>query len=77
MPKLTLGKVSPECRERLISHYGPEISGWLDTVPARLDQAAELWKLTLGEYHDVGHASVIATADALDGRPLLLKAWAD
>lgn len=77
MPKRTLGEVSPECRERLTTHYGPQVSGWLDTVPALLEQVAELWKLELGEYHDVGHASVIATASSLDGRPLLLKAWAD
>ncbi|MYR55981.1 phosphotransferase [Streptomyces sp. SID625] len=77
MVKRTLGEVSPECRQRLITHYGAEVSGWLDTVPALLDQAAERWKLTLGGYHDAGHASVISTAATLDGRPLLLKAWAD
>lgn len=77
MVKRTLGEVSPECRRRLITHYGTEVSGWLDAVPALLDQAAERWKLTLGGYHDAGHASVIATAGTLDGRPLLLKAWAD
>ncbi|MFF4086356.1 aminoglycoside phosphotransferase family protein [Streptomyces nigra] len=77
MVKRTLGEVSPNCRRRLITHYGTQVSGWLDTVPALLDQAAERWKLTLGGYHDAGHASVIATADTLDGRPLLLKAWAD
>lgn len=66
-----------ECRERLITHYGTEVSGWLDTVPALLDQAAERWKLALGAYHNTGHASVIATAGTLDRRPLLLKAWAD
>ncbi|MDQ0750189.1 streptomycin 6-kinase [Streptomyces africanus] len=77
MVKRTLGEVSRECRQRLITHYGTEVSGWLDAVPALLDQAAERWKLTLGGYHDAGHASVIATAATLDGRPLLLKAWAD
>jgi streptomycin 6-kinase len=77
MSKRTLGEVSTECRERLITHYGPEISGWLDTVPDLLDQAAGRWKLRLGAYHDAGHASVVATASTLDGRPLLLKAWAD
>ncbi|MFD8303224.1 aminoglycoside phosphotransferase family protein [Streptomyces sp. NPDC059690] len=77
MSKRTLGEVSTKCRERLITHYGPEISGWLDTVPDLLDEAAERWKLSLGAYHDAGHASVVATAGTLDGRPLLLKAWAD
>lgn len=77
MVQRTLGEVSTECRERLITHYGREISGWLDMVPALLDQAADRWKLTLGAYHDAGHASVVATAGTLDGRPLLLKVWAD
>ncbi|MGA5879508.1 phosphotransferase [Streptomyces cellulosae] len=77
MMKRTLGVVSQECRVRLIAHYGSEAVGWLDAVPALLDQVAERWKLTLGAYHDAGHASVIATADTLDGRPLLLKAWVD
>lgn len=77
MVKRTLGEVSPECRRRLSTHYGSEAAGWLDAVPTLLDQAAERWKLTLGAYHDAGHASVIATADTVDGRPLLLKVWAD
>jgi streptomycin 6-kinase len=77
MAKRTLGAVSPECRRRLVTHYGTEVTGWLDTVPVLLAQAAERWKLTLGGYHDAGHASVIATAGSADGRPLLLKAWAD
>ncbi|WP_257586035.1 aminoglycoside phosphotransferase family protein [Streptomyces sp. NEAU-sy36] len=42
-----------------------------------MERAAERWKLTLGAYHDAGHASVVVRAGALDGRPLLLKAWAD
>ncbi|WP_380791255.1 aminoglycoside phosphotransferase family protein [Streptomyces albidoflavus] len=77
MKKRTLGEVSPECRRRLITHYGPEVTGWLDAVPTLLEEAAERWKLTLGAYHDAGHASVVVTAGTLDGRPLLLKAWAD
>lgn len=77
MVKRMLGEVSPECCRRLIAHYGTEVSGWLDTVPTLLEQAAERWKLTLSGYHDAGHASVIATAVSHEGRPLLLKAWAD
>ncbi|MFH0243145.1 phosphotransferase [Streptomyces sp. HK10] len=77
MVERTLGEVSPECRRRLIIHYGAKASEWLDAVPALLDQAAERWKLALGAYHDAGHASVIAMADTPGGRPLLLKAWAD
>lgn len=77
MKKRTLGGVSSECRHRLVTHYGRDISGWLDGVPGRMDAAAERWKLTLGAYHDSGHASVVVTAEDLDGRPLILKAWAD
>ncbi|MGA5193388.1 aminoglycoside phosphotransferase family protein [Streptomyces exfoliatus] len=77
MEKRTLGEVSEECRRRLVTHYGPGVSGWLDAVPTLMERAAERWKLTLGAYHDAGHASVVVTAGTFDGRPLLLKAWAD
>jgi streptomycin 6-kinase len=73
----TLGEVPAGCRQRLLAHYGPEAQAWLEAAPALLEQAAECWQLSLGDYHDAGHASVIATATALDGRPLLLKAWTD
>ncbi|OII62550.1 hypothetical protein BJP40_27365 [Streptomyces sp. CC53] len=77
MEKRTLGEVSEECQRRLVTHYGPGVSGWLDAVPTLMERAAERWKLTLGAYHDAGHASVVVTAGTFDGRPLLLKAWAD
>ena len=73
----TLGGVPEGCRQRLTAHYGPKIHEWLDAVPGMLSQVAERWNLTLEGYHDAGHASVIATAIDLHGRPLLLKAWAD
>lgn len=73
----TLGEVPQGCQQRLIAHYGPKALEWLDSIPDVLGQLAERWKLSLGGYHDAGHASVIATATALDGRPLLLKAWTD
>ncbi|WP_327162252.1 phosphotransferase [Streptomyces zaomyceticus] len=77
MEERTLGEVSEECRRRLVTHYGPGVSGWLDAVPTLMERAAERWKLMLGAYHDAGHASVVVTAGTFDGRPLLLKAWAD
>ncbi|MER5849327.1 phosphotransferase [Streptomyces sp. NPDC002012] len=73
----TLGEVPAGCQQRLFAHYGPEVQAWLGAAPDLLEQAAERWQLSLGDYHDAGHASVIATATALGGRPLLLKAWAD
>lgn len=73
----TLGEVPEGCRKRLISHYGPKAQDWLDAVPGVLGQVAGCWGLSLEGYHDAGHASVIATAADLNGRPLLLKAWAD
>ncbi|MEU9111194.1 aminoglycoside phosphotransferase family protein [Streptomyces sp. NPDC048483] len=72
-----LGEVPAGCRQRLVAHYGPQAQAWLDDVPDLLERAAERWKLTVEDYHDAGHASVIATAVTFDGRPLLLKAWAD
>ncbi|MFJ2813724.1 MULTISPECIES: aminoglycoside phosphotransferase family protein [unclassified Streptomyces] len=72
-----LGGVPTGCRDRLIAHYGVKAHEWLDVVPDVLGQMAERWRLTLGGYHDAGHASVIATAADLDGRPLILKAWVD
>ncbi|MFJ2916659.1 aminoglycoside phosphotransferase family protein [Streptomyces sp. NPDC087307] len=77
MTKRTLGEIPAGCRQRLLAHYGPSAQRWLDAAPGRLAQAAKRWKLTLGAYHDAGHASVIATATCLEGRPLLLKAWLD
>ncbi|MFJ5105444.1 aminoglycoside phosphotransferase family protein [Streptomyces sp. NPDC088554] len=77
MTTRTLGKVPTGCQERLIAHYGAKAQEWLDAVPEVLGQMAERWRLTLAGYHDAGHASVIATATDLDGRPLILKAWAD
>ncbi|MFI6473980.1 aminoglycoside phosphotransferase family protein [Streptomyces sp. NPDC050516] len=77
MTKRTLGEIPAGGRRRLLAHYGPAARRWLDAVPGRLARAAERWKLSLGAYHDAGHASVIATATCLDGRPLLLKAWFD
>lgn len=77
MTKRTLGEIPAGSRHRLLAHYGPAVEPSLDSVPERLARAAERWKLSLGEYHDAGHASVLATAAGLDGRPLLLKAWVD
>lgn len=77
MAKRTLGEIPAGCRQRLLAHYGPGVAGWLDAAPDLLARAAERWKLSPAGYHDAGHASVIATATTLDGRPLVLKAWAD
>ncbi|WP_030957830.1 aminoglycoside phosphotransferase family protein [Streptomyces sp. NRRL S-378] len=77
MLKRTLGEIPAGCRRRLLAHYGNGAEGWLDAAPGLLAVAAERWKLSFGDYFDAGHASVIATATDLDGRPLLLKAWVD
>ncbi|NWF28282.1 phosphotransferase [Streptomyces sp. PKU-EA00015] len=71
----TLGEVPPGCRRRLLDHYGPSAEAWLRAAPCLLAEAAERWKLSLQGYHDAGHASAIALATALDGTPLILKAW--
>ncbi|MFJ2215025.1 phosphotransferase [Streptomyces sp. NPDC101062] len=77
MATRTLGEVPAGSRQRLLAHYGPEAQAWLDAAPALLEQVAGRWELSLGDYYDAGHASVIATATDRDGRPLLLKAWTD
>ncbi|MGW3835255.1 aminoglycoside phosphotransferase family protein [Streptomyces microflavus] len=77
MIKRTLGEIPAGCRRRLLAHYGHGVETWLDAAPSLLAEAAERWKLSLGDYFDAGHASVVATATDLDGRPLLLKAWVD
>ena len=75
MTAQTLGDVPPGCRRRLLDHYGSTAAAWLRAAPHLLAEAAERWKLTLLSYHDAGHASVVALATALDGAPLILKAW--
>ncbi|MFC9693296.1 aminoglycoside phosphotransferase family protein [Kribbella sp. NPDC056951] len=74
---MDLGEVSADCRQRLVRHYGASADSWIARAPALLQTAARRWGLTLLTYHDVGHASVIATATSKQGRPLILKAWTD
>ena len=71
-----LGPVSAACRRRLIGHYGSAAEQWLDSVPDLFVDVAGRWGLRLSDYHDVGHASVIALARRA-GSPVLLKAWFD
>jgi hypothetical protein len=71
-PPIPLG-----CRQRLTTHYGTSVKGWLDEAPSLLATTAARWSLALHGYHDVGHASVIATATDRNGEHVLLKAWPD
>ncbi|MFF4114805.1 aminoglycoside phosphotransferase family protein [Streptomyces sp. NPDC001714] len=75
MTPQTLGDVPLGCRRRLLDHYGPAAESWLRDAPFLLAEAAERWQLSLKSYHDAGHASAVALANSLDGRPLILKAW--
>lgn len=80
MPELTkaaLPLLSESCRTRLLDHYGPGISGWLASIPATMTNAGHKWNLTPAEYHDAGHASVLAIAESGGGRRVLLKGWPD
>ncbi|MBC9714470.1 phosphotransferase [Streptomyces sp. TRM66268-LWL] len=72
-----LGCVLPGARERLLAHYGPSASEWLDAAPSLLATVAERWKLALRSYHDAGHSSVVAVALDRQDTPVLLKAWFD
>ncbi|GAA0422013.1 aminoglycoside phosphotransferase family protein [Streptomyces luteireticuli] len=69
--------VPAPCRQRLVAHYGDAVHTWLDSIPDLLRTAAERWHLSLGDYHDAGHASVIALAPAEAGCRVIVKAWAD
>lgn len=71
----SLAGVLPAAQDRLLAHYGPIARGWIENVPGFLAEVAGRWKLTPLGYHDAGHASIVAVAEDLQGRQLLLKAW--
>jgi len=71
-----IGPVPATCRRRLIGHYGSAPEQWLDSVPGLFAEVAGRWGLRLGDYHDAGHASVVALARR-SGQQVLLKAWFD
>lgn len=70
-----LGPVPAGCRERLVSHYGPAVGGWLKRVPRKLAEAARRCEVRLAGYHNAGCASVLAVGSTGDGQPVVLKAW--
>lgn len=74
---MMLGAVPQGCRERLTAHYGCSVVDWLDHVPEMMNESAAAWGLFPEDYHDAGHASVIATATTSAGAPVALKAWYD
>ncbi|MBB6174492.1 streptomycin 6-kinase [Nocardiopsis mwathae] len=49
----------------------------MSAAPDLLTTAARRWNLTATGYHDVGHASLIATATTVEDERVLLKAWPD
>ncbi|MFD4532224.1 aminoglycoside phosphotransferase family protein [Kitasatospora sp. NPDC058397] len=52
--------------------------GWLARAPELFNEAARRWQLSLGSYHDAGHASLLMVAhERSGGREVLLKAWPD
>lgn len=73
--RTTLGPVTPDCRRRLTDHYDIAVTDWLDRVPEIFEAAARSWGLELRGYHDAGHASALALAEADEGGTVLLKAW--
>lgn len=77
MSRPKLPAVTPGCRQRLTAHYGDEVTSWLAAAPRLMTEAAQRWELTLGRYHDAGHASALCTAVDTTGRSVLLKAWPD
>lgn len=80
MPELTRSRLSsppPGCRDRLLTHYGPDVTDWLSTVPEMLTDMGLQWGFTPTEYHDAGHASALALALSSAEELVLLKAWPD
>ncbi|WP_255459465.1 aminoglycoside phosphotransferase family protein [Nocardiopsis sp. FR26] len=80
MPELTGSRLSdppPGCRDRLRTHYGPDVTDWLSTVPETLTDIGQRWGLAPVGYHDAGHASVLVLAVSSTGERVLLKAWPD
>ncbi|QNE19427.1 phosphotransferase [Kribbella qitaiheensis] len=74
---MALGEVSEGCRRRLVGHYGAAALEWVEEAPGLLQVAAARWGLSLMNYHDAGHASVVSTAVDQQGRRLMVKAWTD
>lgn len=75
--RTVLGPVAASCRERLIGHYGQPAAEWLDGLPEAFGSVARSWGLQLTGYHDAGHASALALAEAEPGTKVILKAWFD
>lgn len=74
---MNLGEVSEGCRRRLVGHYGAAALEWVEEAPGLLQVVAARWGLSLMNYHDAGHASVVSTGVDQDGRRLMIKAWTD
>jgi streptomycin 6-kinase len=74
---MALGEVSEGCRQRLVGHYGAAALKWVEEAPGLLQAAAARWGLSLVDYHDAGHASVVSTAVDQKRRRVMVKAWTD
>jgi streptomycin 6-kinase len=66
-----------EVRQRLGRRYGPGVAGWLDALPARLQELAARWRLDLGPLVQRGTVSVVVTCRTADGAPAILKVSPD
>jgi streptomycin 6-kinase len=60
-------------RARIEARFGPGVGGWVQALPARADQLARQWHLTLGDPFPHGSTSRVLTVCREDGTLAVLK----
>ena len=63
--------------QRLLRWLGDAAKPWLDTVPDRIQAAAEMWQVVPISYHDAGATSVKVLGRTSEGSQVMLKSWFD
>lgn len=58
-------------RRRLIRRFGPEVTGWLDGLPALADRLARRWNIRIGEFASPGNTSCVYFCGRPDGKAVL------
>ncbi|MBV2364760.1 aminoglycoside phosphotransferase family protein [Streptomonospora nanhaiensis] len=73
MSEVTARYVDDKQRRRLIRRFGRGAADWLDGLPARVDELAAEWKLSVEGPAPHGRTSVVLFCRRLDGGPAILK----
>jgi streptomycin 6-kinase len=69
----SIPELDQEVRRRLGRRFGPTIDGWVDALPAVLDELADRWDIEWGPLIQRGSMSVVIRCRAAGGRPAVLK----